>query len=121
MITEQIAKRELKRISGLSFFPTEPVAVKELVKALQLAETEAVAETAINEILETCTDTPKPSEIRAFVFAFGETERSKRDSVRAACTECGGSGFRQAQVRRHGTLYDMAVKCEHSEVKARQG
>lgn len=113
MIEEAYARQQIRRLSGLSFFPTDPIAVKEMVVALRdVANDEAAARTTIDGMLAACTECPKPAEIRRAVHA-SVTAAAKDYTVPGPTRcECGDSGFKRKVVERGGQKYDFAVPCE---------
>lgn len=103
MTSEKYAKEQIKRLSGLNFFPTEPAAVKELVTVISGAETERVASELICAVLDEFTECPKPAELRKFVYDRYERDHPEpnpetawRDQNRGKpnywCKDCRGWG-----------------------------
>lgn len=113
MIEESYARQQIRRLSGLSFFPTDPVAVKEMVVALRdVAKDEAAARATVDELLAAATECPKPAEIRRAVHARGAADAKDYNKPQPTkCGKCDDSGFKRKTFERDGEKYDFAVPC----------
>lgn len=113
MIDEVYARQQIRRLSGLSFFPVDPVAAKEMVVALRdVAKDEAMALAVIDDLLATATECPKPADIRRAVHSKGAAkEKDYAVPNPTECLVCSDTGFKLEVVERNGEKYDCAVRC----------
>jgi len=109
MIESRIAAEQLQRLSGLDFFPKEKPAQKELRLAIEVANTEGIAERIISDWLRYNTGSPKPSELRRLFY--DENERHKQHL--AECGECGGSGY--ITIHKLVTYYGKSFRIKRAE------
>jgi len=79
MITDDEARSELLRLSGLDFFPREVAALKELRLAIQASDTMEIAKRVIDEWLARSPECPKPVDLR--LAAHAENDRGKPDAT----------------------------------------
>ncbi len=112
MIDSTTAAKHMERLSGLSFFPKEAPAKKELRLAIEIAITEAIAAAAISEWLSESAQCPTPAEIRRLINA--KQERLIED--RWHCELCGGVGW--ITVFRGGLSGARECECRKALVKA---
>ena len=89
MIERHVATQQVERFSGLDWYPREGPAVKELVKAMQTAPSEAAAEYITNELVRDARECPKPADLYRLIGI----EKEKRDSLSKNCPTCHGTGF----------------------------
>ena len=66
-MTFDLATAQIKRLTGLRRFPSEPEAAKELIIALQTADNSQIATTVVDDILAMQVDCPVPAQIREAV------------------------------------------------------
>ncbi len=99
MITQEFSKEQVRRLQALKFFPTDPVAAKELVVALGCAVTEPIARQVIDDFVQLAQECPVPADIRRAVFAKQDTTEyslpedwKNREPI---CPACSGSGMIQ--------------------------
>jgi len=98
MITADFAKTQILRLSQLKRFPTEVLALKELVRALQESLSEDVATQIIDYVVRTQFECPPPA---AFFGSVREANErlSRRDPLEqygpaeVLCPECNGLGI----------------------------
>lgn len=96
MIEEKLAKDQIRRLSGLSFFPKDTKAVHELVNALRVCETDLQAARVITELLESAQECPAPALIRGLSYDRIEAEKAaKVQPIRRAahCPQCQDFGY----------------------------
>jgi hypothetical protein len=96
MIEEKLAKDQIRRLSGLSFFPKDTKAVHELVLALMVCEKDSQAMRVITDIIANSPECPAPAIIRGMSYDRAETERAaKVQPIRRAahCPICHDAGF----------------------------
>ncbi len=90
-ISRSFAKQQIKRLTGIPFFPLSDTAVSELVDAVQQAPSETIAAKAISAFVDDSTATsrcPTAGDIkRAVQASAAERPRMTR------CSVCGNSGF----------------------------
>ena len=105
MITETFAKKQLERLSGLDQFPKQAAAVRELLFALMVSETDAIAIGTIDYTLAHTTSSnprcPLPADLRRICYEANEIwEREKpvkpSPPMRAHCALCGDTGVRES-------------------------
>jgi hypothetical protein len=72
MVSKQFAIEQVKRFSGLDFFPTTDEAFEELVLAVMTAKTEEVCIAGCAAILLDARKCPKPTDIRRQMVSTGE-------------------------------------------------
>lgn len=100
MTLREVCKREVLRLSGLPFFPAEPLAVKELVDALaEIASDASHARRTIDELVigDRC---PMPLDIRR----VGHSLRPPAPNPHAGCRDCGGTGWVHVVVRGYSAV-----------------
>tara|TARA_R110000868_G_scaffold15580_2_gene70876 strand:- start:507 stop:974 length:468 start_codon:yes stop_codon:yes gene_type:complete len=88
VIESKFATEQLRRLQGLSFFPTEAPAVRELRLSIEAAASDAIAVRVVGRWLEESTDAPKPAQLRNLLYAENELHR---ETV-GKCVVCGGVG-----------------------------
>lgn len=111
-ISEQFALREIRRLTGLEFFPHFPEAIKELAKALSTAPSEAAAVAFIDNWLRVNTAAPHPADIFS-VFPPPEAESMK--AAAPACPICGGCGFVIVERRGFSAARSCACRIPNGE------
>ena len=109
MVDEKFASAQIKRLTGLSFFPTEKEAVRELLMALPIAPTEKIAKSTVDYFLATVTECPKPAQIRE--RAQPPEEEGYQAPGPTRCNACGDTGFVRQVITRNGQEYDFAAPC----------
>src|SRR5690242_9590491 len=99
MIEAPIAANQIKRLSGLSFYPVHQEAIDELILALQVADGEWIAKSTIDDLLHDAIECPKPSEIRRIANLKNDAEMAKQEPYwmrgpepPRTCPECQGFG-----------------------------
>ena len=110
VIEKEIAKKQLSRISRMRKFPESREAIADLLGAIQLANSEAIAEQCISNFLDLATSEtycPMPAEIRRWIYEHQEAEDTERKQRIAGCRECGGTGWR---LEYHG-MYQGVREC----------
>jgi hypothetical protein len=119
MISKDLAEMEIRRLSGLDFFPRVPDAVNELVNAIMEAEDELQAHKAITEFTQSENQCPKPADIARVLHGLKHREEKAAWLEGKRCPHCSGSGFRmETKIMRAvpgmaPARYDFAVKCNH--------
>lgn len=100
MIDAKIASRQIERLKGLNFFPTEAPALKELRLAAECAASEAILVAAVGSWLGdtssvrkdsgelASTSCPKPAELRRILYGLNE----QHNESLTKCRKCGGAG-----------------------------
>lgn len=88
MISETASKNQAARLVGLDFFPKEAPARRELMLAIQIADTEEIAAGVITDWLEESRECPKPSDMRRLI---GDRNRAV-GITRRDCSICQGAG-----------------------------
>jgi hypothetical protein len=93
MITEKLAKEQIARLGQLDGFPREqPAAIRELIAALMVCQTDALAIGLIDDIIrnvgagQRC---PFPADLRRTAYERQETKAPKYKP----CERCGGGGW----------------------------
>lgn len=104
----QETKQQLRRLSALAYFPSDPVALEELGRAAETAGTPA-AQDAIGEWLNTQSRCPSPAELRAAVLAARDRSAAPKDK----CAGCDGNGW--VTVYRLVTYWDNTFRVRRSE------
>tara|TARA_R110000868_G_scaffold40694_3_gene140116 strand:- start:97 stop:564 length:468 start_codon:yes stop_codon:yes gene_type:complete len=88
MIDSKFATEQLRRLQGLSFFPTEAPAVRELRLSIEVAASDAIAVRVVGRWLEESADAPKPAQLRNLLYAENELHKQ----TVGKCMACGGVG-----------------------------
>jgi hypothetical protein len=89
MIERHIAAQQTERFAGLDWYPREGAALRELVKAMQTAPSEAAAEFITTELIRDARECPKPADLYRLIGL----EKEKRDNISKNCPVCNGTGF----------------------------
>lgn len=89
MIDKVTAARQLERLLGLNFTPQEKSQKGDLLAAMQVAVTEDIAKSVVDDWLAESTDCPKPAQLRRAINARQEGLMEQR----RRCHFCGGTGF----------------------------
>jgi len=97
MITADFAKTQILRLSQLKRFPTEVLALKELVRALEGAFNEGIAVQIIDYVVRTQFECPPPSAFYGSVREANERIVRREDPLEGLvrevlCPECNGLG-----------------------------
>jgi hypothetical protein len=122
MISKNLAEMEIRRLSGLDFFPRVQDAVNELVAAIREADDELQAHKAITEFTQSESQCPKPADIARVLHSLRQREKKASWLEGKSCPHCSGSGFRmetkimRAMPGMAPARYDFAVKCNHQRV-----
>lgn len=91
MIPQKFAKKQALRLAGMQGFPREfPEAIGELVKALESAPAEELAEKTVSTVLDSAmsdTRCPMPAELKAILHSLQDDFRPDPN-----CTKCDGNG-----------------------------
>jgi hypothetical protein len=110
MISENIAKEQLKRMAQLDYFPDpkqEPQAARELLTALQQSSrSEQHCRRVVDEVMRG-TRCPKPAEIRQIAWSL----LSDEDQRARGCPRCRGSGWISVTRIRDGVEIDASDFC----------
>jgi hypothetical protein len=88
MIDKKPALEQVKRFAGLEFYPTEREALQELLHAMQVASSEAIAKSFTADWLGYETACPKPAQIRIAIYDRNEAAKDRINN----CRLCGGTG-----------------------------
>jgi hypothetical protein len=103
MIGKDLAIKQIARLSGLSGFPGEPEAKRELVIALRSCLNDEHAERLITEWIQSYSFTPKPAEIRRIAFRMQEPKEYQMPTDPGDhCQECrdwGSNGWVEREHR----------------------
>ncbi len=111
MIDAKFADSQIKRLAGLDFFPTGKDAVKELVLALMVSETDAIAARVVTDFLNERTAAPKPAEIRQAAYTENERIQEAAAPEKPAyhhCPTCRDSGISDVDP---SSLHSIAAYC----------
>lgn len=100
-------KQQLRRMSGLLYFPTDGMALDELGRAAEVGSVEALRE-AVSEWLTAQHRTPSPAELRAAVLAANH-----RPSSGPKCDHCDGAAW--VTVYRLVTFWENSFRIRRSE------
>jgi len=93
MIDEKYAKDQVRRLQAMKFFPSDPVAAKELITALLSADDEKRAKAAVDNFLATTQECPTPADIRRAVIREDAPEYSLPfEQPSDVCPACNGIG-----------------------------
>ncbi len=112
MIERHVAAAQVQRFEGLDWFPREKgAALTELVKAMQSAPSEIVAEHITSELVHAARECPKPADLYRMI---GQ-EREKLETVTNNCMTCNGTGM--VIVERGGFTGAQDCKCRRAERK----
>ncbi len=110
MIDAKFADSQIKRLAGLDFFPTGKDAVKELVLALMVSETNSIAARVVTDFLNERTAAPKPAEIRQSCYTENERiqEAVPEKPAYHHCPTCRDSGISDVDP---SSLHSIAAYC----------
>lgn len=105
-MTEEFLDLQIRRMGGLDGYPTfEPGGYAELVRiAGKFGRSEAHLRAIMDEVIDTWTKCPKPSELRAMLEAGKPPSPVKID-----CPNCEGSGWRLTE---NAAGLTGATRCE---------
>jgi hypothetical protein len=94
MISIKFAEAQISRLEQLDFFPTDnKAAIKDLINAAMIAETETACATAIDAIVSEARECPKPADIRRLIIVT----QTPRPNPSEGCPFCYGTGFRTVE------------------------
>lgn len=88
MLEEQVASRQLSRMVSLDFFPPKGPGRTELLKAAQIAKTEEILRSVVDDWLAEARLAPKPADMRTLIAPRNHAYTENR----TRCERCGGSG-----------------------------
>jgi hypothetical protein len=107
----EFARQQIRRLSGLAFFPQEPEAIGELIDALLTAPNETAAADFVRDWLRVEVECPKPAHIHT---AFNPPSVAPFKSVAEyACAACSDTGWNI--VERAGAEYAQPCVCRKRE------
>lgn len=116
MIEKDLAKKQVMRLGQMLGFPRDNAeALRELVSAVQVANTRAMAEAAITNVLDTATTDircPMPAEIRRWINERQESEDTAQKRRTRECRVCSGTGVEI--VERNGLSGARECACRKS-------
>lgn len=122
MIPEKTAKQQIKRIlaATLSYPPDDTTVLTQTLA--RRAESEAHARLVIDAVLEKFREWPKPADIVDLCSEIIDPDsafaKQQRDSTRAACEYCDGTGWRVVHGE-YGT--SAAFPCTHKPLTEAEG
>lgn len=118
MIDKKLAAEQVGRLMGLDGFPTGSAAIKELVFAMQVAETDAIAIRFVDDWIGSETKAPYPVDIRRALYDANESRKRKAQRCRA----CAGSGaiIRWYLVTYQGQTLRKMKHCERLAVNSEE-
>jgi len=97
MISEDLAKDQVLRLSGLDYFPLEPKAAQELVLAAMDAKTDDVCKKAFDSLCHDAVRCPVPADIRRMVRVENDKLEAKPEnplkSSGPLCKTCQSNGY----------------------------
>lgn len=93
-MTDTEIKDQLKRLSGLSFFPESKEAIRELVNAARWADGLPALRSAVSDWLDARAEAPKPAELRSMCIAA----RDRMSGPKVRCRQCDGNGWRSVHM-----------------------
>lgn len=94
-LEDKEAKKELMRMSGLAFFPSDQSAGKELLESIKSAHSTEIARRAVSDWIAEQREAPKPSEMRRLISGLNQSALEKRKK----CPACSGTGSLTAYYR----------------------
>jgi hypothetical protein len=114
MIELQLVKKELRRLTGLSFPPTEPEGWTELAKVLQRrCLTMDHVERVLSRWLETEENVPKPSQLASMCSEVPADPAGDQPILPSPCEKCAPEGLWRyvERLARDGSIVECAARC----------
>lgn len=108
-VDSRFCRDQIRRLSGHPRFPQDPVAITELIAALQrIARSENHAKRTVDALLESrCEQSPTAADITQVAWNLLSDDEK---NIGARCPTCNGTGY---VIRRRGE-YEGAERCSNA-------
>lgn len=97
MIATSIGYMQVRRMSGMKYFPADEIAVLELVEAACTARTEEICRSVIGDIVQGQQECPKPFDIiaatRAANVRWLDEQAKSENPQKEPCSHCSDTGW----------------------------
>ena len=99
-VSKKFATKQVNRMAGLNYFPSEDSSVEELVDALVEADSETMAAAVVTEWIRRETDRPSPADLLRLIESHRNANRYWKPPIQPAyrCPRCQDSGICEAEV-----------------------